>query len=598
MGDPTVDGMYEDGTGLLTIGALARLTGVPVKTIRNWSDADLLPPAARTPAGYRLYGPDAPARLEIVRSLRELGIGTVAIRSVLHREFPPSLNGMGGPPSFAETAAQWADALDAQIRTLRLQRAVLRTVAARGSAAEELPHMTELARLSAGERRRIIADFVEDALDGVPAPAYRSGLLAVTPDLPDDPTPEQIGAWIELAALVREPELRAALRRLAEYSARTAPTGGEPRAAGEPGTGQEQAAVRVAALMRERGEAAVTAGIAPDSPAAEPLVAELIAAWIPTQSATPDPPTEDGPAARARLLEQLETAAEPAVERYWQLLCTVTGRPAPPRWDTAGTWTAAALRAHLRPAGLDRSAFDGTDPDRVLYAYEQVARDVAALVAAVRPADLDLPTPCAGWSVRQLLDHMVWENLMATSIAEDGPRTDHTADHLGDDHVAAFADSARAALAAFTGSGMLHRTYGPYDAPGAMIVQQVVVELLAHGWDLARATGAPTGLAPQVAEETLAAAHRIYGAAPRTEGSMRTSPRSLISARTMPLASAYTGWPPGPAVSVRSTTTTSSPVPSSEGKTSSYRLPLMYALPSLPALPWPSGIPWRRTPAQ
>ncbi|MGW2392493.1 helix-turn-helix domain-containing protein [Streptomyces lydicamycinicus] len=130
--------MNEDGTGLLTIGELARLTGVPVKTIRSWSDQDLLPPAARTPAGYRLYGPDAPARLEIVRSLRELGIGLAAIRSVLHRTC-----------TVAETAAQWADALDAQIRTLRLRSAVLRSVAARGSAAEELPYMTELARLSA-----------------------------------------------------------------------------------------------------------------------------------------------------------------------------------------------------------------------------------------------------------------------------------------------------------------------------------------------------------------------------------------------------------------------------------------------------------------
>lgn len=207
------------------------------------------------------------------------------------------------------------------------------------------------------------------------------------------------------------------------------------------------------------------------------------------------------------------------MERYWQLLCTVTGRPAPPRWDVAGTWTAAALRAHPGPSELDRSVFDATDPGRVLYAYEQVTRDVMALVAAVRPEDLALPTPCAGWTVRQLLDHMVWENLMAASIAEDAPRTDHTADHLGDVHLAAFADSARAALAAFTGSGMLHRTYGPYEAPGAMIVQQVVVELLAHGWDLARATGAPTALAPEVAEESLAAARRIYGAAPRTAGS-------------------------------------------------------------------------------
>ncbi|MFF3544672.1 TIGR03086 family metal-binding protein [Streptomyces platensis] len=504
--------MNEDGTGLLTIGELARLTGVPVKTIRSWSDQDLLPPAARTPAGYRLYGPDAPARLEIVRSLRELGIGLAAIRSVLHRELPHSLNGMGGPPSLAETAAQWADALDAQIRTLRLRSAVLRSVAVRGSAAEELPYMTELARLSARERRLIIADFVEDALDGVDAPAYRSGLLAATPDLPDDPTPEQIGAWLELAALVREPELRTALRRLAEYSARTAGAVGEPPA-------QEQAAIRVAELMRVRGEAAVAAGIAPDSPAAEPVIAELVAAWLPTQTGTADPPTEDSPAARARLLEQLETAAEPLAERYWQLLCTVTGRPAPPRWDTAGTWTTAALRAHPGPYELDRSAFDGTDPDRVLRAYEEVTRDVAALVAAVRPEDLALPTPCAGWTVRQLLDHMVWENLMATSIAEGTPRADHTADHLGDDHRTAFADSVRAARAAFTGSGMLHRTYGPYEAPGAMIVQQVVVELLAHGWDLARATGAPTGLAPEAAEETLAAARRIYGAAPRTEGS-------------------------------------------------------------------------------
>ncbi|MFG2098409.1 TIGR03086 family metal-binding protein [Streptomyces sp. NPDC048612] len=499
--------MNEDGSELLTIGELARLTGVPVKTIRGWSDEGLLPPAARTPAGYRLYGPDAPARLEIVRSLRALGIGRAAIRSVLHRE-----------RTVAETAAQWADALDAQIRTLRLQSAVLRSVATRGSAAEELPYMTELARLSARERRRIIADFVEDALDGVDAPAYRGGLLAVTPDLPDDPTPEQIGAWLELAALVREPELRAALRRLAEHSARTAGPAGQEHAGPDP-AGQEHAAVRVAELMRVRGEEAVAAGIAPDSPAAEPFLAELVAAWLPTQAGTADPPTEDVPAARARLLEQLETAAEPLVERYWQLLCTVTGRPAPPRWDLAGAWTTAALRAHPRPYVLDRSAFDGTDPDRVLRAYAHVTRDVAALVDAVRPEDLALPTPCAGWTVRQLLGHMVWENLMAASVAEGAPRADHTADHLGDDHRAAFADSVRAARAAFTGSGMLHRTFGPYEAPGVMLVQQVVVELLAHGWDLARAVGAPTGLAPEAAEETLAAARRIYGAAPRTEGS-------------------------------------------------------------------------------
>ncbi|GGU92013.1 hypothetical protein GCM10010211_68520 [Streptomyces albospinus] len=506
-----MEGMYEDGTGLLSIGALSRLTGVSVKTIRNWSDQDLLPPAARTPAGYRLYGPDAPARLEIVRSLRELGIGTAAIRAVLHRE-----------RSLTDTAERWADALDAQICTLRLQRSVLRTVAARGTAAEELPQMTRLARLSAEERRRIVADVVEDALDGVAAPAYRTGLLTATPDLPDDPTPEQLDAWVELAALVRDPELGAALRRLAEFSARTAPAQAAGAADALDPAAATGAAVRVAELMRTRAEAAVAAGIAPDSPVAEPVLAELVAAWIPTQAATPDPPAEDGPAARTRLLEQLETAAEPLVERYWQLLCTATGRPTPPSWGTAGTWTAAALRAHRTPGEPDRSAFErlaDTDPERVLAAYTRVVRDIGALVAAVRPDDLRRPTPCAGWTVRQLLDHMVWESLMAASIAEGAPRDDHTADHLGDDHVAAFEGSARTALAVFTGSGMLHRTFGPYEAPGGLLVQQVTVELLAHGWDLARAIGAPTDLAPEAAAETLEAARLIYGAAPRTEGS-------------------------------------------------------------------------------
>ncbi|MFD7668946.1 TIGR03086 family metal-binding protein [Streptomyces sp. NPDC059788] len=497
-GDPTVDGMNEDGGGLLTIGALARRTGVTVKTVRRWSDEGLLPPAARTPAGYRLYGPDAPARLEIVRTLRELGIGTAEIRAVLCSE-----------RTVADTARHWADALDAQIRTLRLRRAVLRAVAARGTAAEELPDVHRLARLTAVERRRIIEEFVTDALDGVDAPAYRAGLLAAAPDLPEDPAPGQLGAWIDLAEHVQRPEVRAALRRLAEYSARVTPA--------TPSATAAEAAVRVAGLMRERGDAALAAGIAPDSPAAEPVVAELVAAWLPTQTDTAGPPEQDGAAARRGLLEQLETAAEPHIERYWQLMCAATGRPQPPHWDAAGTWTTAALRAHPEP-GPAPVLPPAPDARRALYVYERVSAHVTALVDAVPKDALDRPTPCATWSVRQLIDHMTWENLMIASIARDAPRTDPDADHLGDDHPAAFRESVAGLLAAFTGTRILERTYGPYEAPGALFAQQAAVELLAHGWDLARALGAGTDLAPEVADEVLAAAHGIYGAAPRTDG--------------------------------------------------------------------------------
>lgn len=45
-----------DDTTLHPIGELARRTGVPVRTIRFYSDTGVVVPAGRSPAGYRLYG--------------------------------------------------------------------------------------------------------------------------------------------------------------------------------------------------------------------------------------------------------------------------------------------------------------------------------------------------------------------------------------------------------------------------------------------------------------------------------------------------------------------------------------------------------------
>jgi DNA-binding transcriptional MerR regulator len=68
-----------------TIGELSRRSGVSVRTIRFWSDRGVVPPAGRTEAGYRLYGDAALARLELVRTLRELGVDLPAIERVLAR---------------------------------------------------------------------------------------------------------------------------------------------------------------------------------------------------------------------------------------------------------------------------------------------------------------------------------------------------------------------------------------------------------------------------------------------------------------------------------------------------------------------------------
>jgi DNA-binding transcriptional MerR regulator len=58
----------------LTVSKLAKRTGVPAGTIRYYDRAGLLPPAARTPAGYRQYGEDAAERLRFIKGAQRLGL--------------------------------------------------------------------------------------------------------------------------------------------------------------------------------------------------------------------------------------------------------------------------------------------------------------------------------------------------------------------------------------------------------------------------------------------------------------------------------------------------------------------------------------------
>ncbi|WP_245955854.1 MerR family transcriptional regulator [Nonomuraea fuscirosea] len=100
-----------DVTGLYTIGQPARRTGLRARTIRFRSDSGVLPPAGRSPGGYRLYDAEAVVRLGLVRTLRDLGLGLDAIRRVLERR-----------ATLSEVADLHARALDAEIRTLEIRR--------------------------------------------------------------------------------------------------------------------------------------------------------------------------------------------------------------------------------------------------------------------------------------------------------------------------------------------------------------------------------------------------------------------------------------------------------------------------------------------
>jgi MerR family transcriptional regulator, copper efflux regulator len=65
------------------IGEIARIGGVPAKTIRFWEERRLLPEPTRTPAGYRTYDASVIERLAFIRSAQAAGFTLDEIRQVL-----------------------------------------------------------------------------------------------------------------------------------------------------------------------------------------------------------------------------------------------------------------------------------------------------------------------------------------------------------------------------------------------------------------------------------------------------------------------------------------------------------------------------------
>ncbi|GGP39296.1 helix-turn-helix domain-containing protein [Saccharothrix coeruleofusca] len=298
-----------------SIGELARLTGMSTRTIRFYSDSGLIPVAGRTAGGFRTYDVDGLARLKLVRTLRDLGVDLPTAQRVLASEV-----------SVAEVARAHAEAIDAQMRTLRLRRAVLRVVARNG----EVEMVHELARLSEEERQAILDDFFDEVFGGLDLdPAFDQRMRSVRVELPDDPTPEQLEAWIELANLVRDPDFRASIRRMSERHQ-------ELRAGGADLSGPDEEQMRVFTDTMRRVREALDAGIAPDSEQAAPIVAEVGEQWARATGVPVGP----------QLWRRMEEFGDPRAERYWVLLARINGWPPVPDTSAERAWLLTAGRAH------------------------------------------------------------------------------------------------------------------------------------------------------------------------------------------------------------------------------------------------------------
>jgi uncharacterized protein (TIGR03086 family) len=127
-------------------------------------------------------------------------------------------------------------------------------------------------------------------------------------------------------------------------------------------------------------------------------------------------------------------------------------------------------------------------------------REFESRLVQVEGDDWSLPTPCDGWDVRALVNHVVAGNNMSVALllgvsASEASRLNR-ADALGRDPVGAFARSADELDAAFREDGALERdVHHPRgDIPATQLLGFRITDYILHGWDLARAIGANEAL--------------------------------------------------------------------------------------------------------
>jgi len=134
--------------------------------------------------------------------------------------------------------------------------------------------------------------------------------------------------------------------------------------------------------------------------------------------------------------------------------------------------------------------------------HAQALDQTGRIVTGIKPGQWQAGTPCDGWDVRALLNHLVAGNLWAAELGAgatiDGVGDRLDGDVLGADPAASYDASAAAAAATFRRAGALDApcavSYGP--VPGSVYAGHRFLDVLVHGWDLAVATGQDPELDP------------------------------------------------------------------------------------------------------
>jgi uncharacterized protein (TIGR03086 family) len=137
---------------------------------------------------------------------------------------------------------------------------------------------------------------------------------------------------------------------------------------------------------------------------------------------------------------------------------------------------------------------------------EQAIASTRSILQNVPVDQMSASTPCASWNVSQLINHIVGgQHFFRAGVSGEEMSGDEV-DFAAGDYLAAFDEASRGAVEAFSAEGAMEKTLTlPFgQMPGAAFLGLATTDTFQHGWDLAKATGQSTDLAPDLAAGLLA----------------------------------------------------------------------------------------------
>jgi uncharacterized protein (TIGR03086 family) len=147
----------------------------------------------------------------------------------------------------------------------------------------------------------------------------------------------------------------------------------------------------------------------------------------------------------------------------------------------------------------------------------RVLGETNRIVEGIEPSQLDNPTPCGDWTVRDVLNHITGGADMFAIAAAEGKVPDEklgqlmAGDNLGDDYKGAFKAASARAATAFEPEGIVDKMITlPFgEMPAGAAINIAIFDVATHTWDLAKGTGQSTALDPEVLGAALELAQQM-----------------------------------------------------------------------------------------